>query len=141
MIYNNNLKKLRKANELIKKYLATEIRYNCNQWESCFIMNPFKITDKSSIHYNVSLSCVLDFNNKFKIDYIIRKVNYNHMLINLQKLKIKNTNTFFEISKYLKCDNYNCIRYFNTKTIMQIYRLILLCEFYDVDIDEYCDKK
>jgi len=71
----------------------------------------------------------------------IEKLDNKILLRNLNELKSKNNNTYKEIATYLQCDISTCQRYFKGTFKIPIDRLILLSEFYNIDIDKMCGKE
>lgn len=142
-MYKNNLKKLRNEKDLTQEELCKDLKLNrntYNNWERGIVMLPVDIADKLSIYYNVKLSCIFGIEQIIKYDYKIKKMNYNILLSNLTKLKQENKNTFDELGLYLKCTGATCQRYFTSKIKIPMDRLILLAEFYNIDLDKLCNK-
>lgn len=143
-MYFNNIKKLRNEKELTQEQISKELNVNrssYNNWERGIVMIPLDIADKLSLYYSVSLSCVLGIDKDIKYDKNIKKINYGMLLKNIKLLKEKNKNTYDEIGEYLKCTGATCQRYFKGIIKIPIDRLILLSEFYNVNLDKMCDKK
>lgn len=135
---------LREEFEYMQKYVAKYL--DCNRstyanWEIGNIILPLDIANKLAILYNVSLSYILGLNTIKKEKSDIRMIDYIYMRSKLNELKIINNNSFEEISKYIDTNRSTTNRYFNVKISMPTDKLILLCEFYNIEIDELCEIK
>lgn len=142
-MYLNNLKKLRNENEYTQEYVAKKLdtnRSTYNSWERGIVMLPIDIADKISLLYNVKLSYVLGIKDHSKLDFKIKKMNYDVLLDKLLKLKIEKNHTYKDIGKHLKCTAATCQRYFNGVFKIPMDRLVLLSQLYRIDIDELCGK-
>ena len=103
-------------------------------------MLPIEIADKISLLYNVKLSYVLGIKEYLRLDFKIKKIDYDFLLHNLQKLKKDNNQTYKDIGKFLNCAGATCQRYFNGVFKIPMDRLVLLSQFYKIDIDVLCGK-
>ncbi len=139
-----NLKYLRNEKELTQKALANILNVNQSTykgWESGFIMIPIIIADKLSVFYNVRLSSILGIEKISKTKKEINPMNYTEFLKNINKIKKERQMTFKKISVPLKCSESTCCNYFLGKIIIPMDRLILLANFYNVDLDKLCGKE
>ena len=59
----------------------------------------------------------------------------------LKELKVNNNDSYEKISRYINNNRSTTNRYFNGKVNIPIDKLILLCEYYNVDVDELCGTK
>ena len=135
---------LREEFEYTQKYVAKYL--DCNRstyanWETGNIILPLDIANKLAMLYNVSLSYILGLNTIKKEKSDIRMIDYIYMRSKLNELKIINNNSFEEISKYIDTNRSTTNRYFNGKISIPTDKLILLCEFYNIEIDELCGIK
>ena len=71
----------------------------------------------------------------------IKNIDYVYSRNRLNELKETNNNSFDEISKYIDTNRSTTNRYFNGKIKIPTDKLILLCEFYNIEIDELCGTK
>lgn len=143
-MYSNNLKRLRNEKEFTQKYVADILRCKrttYNNWERGVVMIPISIVDELSLLYKVSMTCILGLSKKIEYKEIINKMDYKTLLFNLNTLKKENKNSYEKIGKNIKCTGATCQRYFTGKITIPIDRLIMLCEMYEIDMDELCGKK
>lgn len=138
------IKKLRQEFEYTQEFVAGYL--GCNRstyanWEAGVIILPLEIAGKLSILYNVPLSYILDLGTFRFIGESIRTIDYMCMINKLNNLKITNKNSYRDISKYINTNKSTVNRYFNCKVKIPTDKLILLCEFYNVDIDDLCGIK
>lgn len=142
-MYLNNLKKLRENKDYTQKDIASMLNVNrstYNSWERGEVMIPIEMADKISMIYKVKLSYVLGIEKKYIAYPDIKEMNYDSFLEKLNALKKQNKNTYKEIGTSLNCASSTCQRYFKNEFKMPIDRLILICEFYGVEIDEILKK-
>lgn len=91
--------------------------------------------------YNVSLAYILGLDTHRLTGQIIKPIDYSYMINNLKKLKKRYNNSYDDISKYINTSRSTVNRYFNGKIKIPTDKLILLCEFYNADIDDLCGIK
>ena len=63
------------------------------------------------------------------------------MLENINNLKRENNHTIKYLANYLDCTISTCYRYFNGTIKLNINKLLLLKELYNVDLDKLCGKE
>ena len=139
-----NLKWLRNEQELTQKDIATKLNVNPStykNWENGVVMIPLDIADKLSVFYNVRLSCILGIEDISKNKKKINPMNYTFFLEKINLLKKENKNTFEEIGNFIKCSKSTCHDYFKGKIKIPMDRLILLANFYNIDVDKLCGKE
>ena len=59
----------------------------------------------------------------------------------LNELKVNNNDSYEKISRYINNNRLTTNRYFNGKVNIPTDKLILLCEYYNVGVDELCGTK
>ena len=143
-MYFQRTKMLREEFGYTQNYVAKYLKCSRStyaNWESGYIMLPLDIASKLSILYGVSISYVLGVNsikhndmNGFKIDYTFLKKKLN-------ELKKTNNNSYEEIALYTNVHLSTASRYFNGKIKVPTDKLILLCQFYNIEIEELCCEK
>ncbi len=142
-MYIQRLNKLRQEKEYSQQFVADKLNVNRStyaNWEIGNIIIPLNIADKLSLLYNVPISYVLGIGTIRLTDYKIKPINYDVLRSNLNKYKIESKHSFTSIAKYIDTDKSTCCRYFNGKIKIPTDKLILLCELYNVDIDDMCGK-
>lgn len=142
-MYLNNLKKLRENQEYTQNEVASMIKVNrstYNSWERGEVMIPIEKADELSLVYKVKLSYVLGIEKKYIVYPDIKEMNYDSFLEKLNALKKQNKNTYEEIGTFLNCASSTCQRYFKNEFKIPIDRLILICEFYKVNLDIMLNK-
>ncbi len=144
-MYLNNLKKLRNEREISQKELSEELNFNRNNyknWELGIVMIPLEYADQLSVYYNVRLSYVLGVDKQCNNhDVKIKKMNYDKMLKTLNNFKTSRKASYDTIATYIECAKSTCYSYFKGQTRIPIDRLILLADFFDIDLDKLCDKE
>lgn len=143
-MYFNNLKNLRIDNDFTQDYIATKLdskRGTYATWEKGTIMIPLEKADELSLLYKVRLSYILGLDKNYISKPNIKPINYKLLLENLYLLKAENKYTYEKIAEYLKCNRSTCQRYYNGTFTIPIDRLILLAEFFDIDLDKLCGKE
>lgn len=143
-MYLNNLKKLRQDSELTQNEIAEQFNINRNtykNWENGHIMIPLKYADKFSIYYHVRISYILGIDKDFKYISKIKKMNYDKMIKTLNNLKEARKVTYDTIASNIECAKSSCHSYFKGQTVIPIDRLILLADFFDIDLDKLCGKE
>lgn len=142
-MYMQRLNKLREEKEYSQKFVADKLGVNRStyaNWETGTIIIPLSIADKLSLLYNVPISYVLGLGTIRLPDYKIKPINYDKLRANLNKYKNESKHSFTNIAKYIDTDKSTCSRYFSGKIKIPTDKLILLCELYNVDIDDMCGK-
>ena len=71
----------------------------------------------------------------------IKPIDYEYLRNRLKELKEKYNNSYDDISKYIDTNRSTTNRYFNGKINIPTDKLILLCEFFNVDVDDLCGTK
>jgi len=143
-MYFQRLKNLREDNELKQEEIVSRLkckRSTYANWENGTIIVPLDIADELSIIYNVSLSYVLGLSNNRNINYKQKRIDYKFLRARLLSLKNENKHTYEIIADYIKTARSTCYRYFNGILLIPTDKLILLCELYNVDIDELSGKR
>lgn len=143
-MYLNNLKKLRQDSELTQNDIAKAFNINRNtykNWENGFVMIPLEYADKFSLYYKVRLSYILGIDKNFNYNPKIKKMNYDKMIKTLNDLKKSRKVSYDTLSSNIECAKSSCYSYFKRQTIIPIDRLILLAEFFDIDLDKLCGKE
>lgn len=138
------LRYLREEFEYTQEFVATYL--DCNRttyanWELGNIIVPLDMVGKLAILYNTSLSYILGLEQVELLKEKIKPIDYDYMRYNLRELKSKNNHSYARISRYIDTDKSTINRYFNGKIKIPTDKLILLCEFYDIEIDELCGTK
>lgn len=138
------LKYLREEFEYTQKFVAVYLE--CNRttyanWELGNIIVPLDVAGKLAILYNTPLSYILGLGQVKLVKEKIKPIDYELMRKNLKKLKIENNHSYEKISRYIDTNKSTTNRYFNGKIKIPTDKLILLCEFYDIEIDILCGTK
>lgn len=138
------LRYLREEFEYTQNFVATYL--DCNRttyanWELGNIIVPLDMVGKLAILYNTSLSYILGLEQAKLVKEKIKPIDYDYMRNNLRELKSKNNHSYARISRYIDTDKSTTNRYFNGKIKIPTDKLILLCEFYDIEIDKLCGTK
>ena len=143
-MYFPRIKALREEFEYTQQYVADYL--NCKRtayanWEIGYVILPLDMANKLAILYNVPISYVLGL-KKYKIDARkIKMINYEYMRNKLKELKEINNHSYSKISKYIDTNKSTVNRYFNGRISIPTDKLVLLCELYDIEIDELCGTK
>lgn len=143
-MYFQRARFLREEFEYTQEFVANYL--NCKRttyasWETGYIILPLDIASKLAILYNVPLSYVLGVKTIRSVNGRIKPINYVHMRNKLHRLKDKNNDSYEKISKFIDTNKSTTNRYFNGKIKIPTDKLISLCEFYDVEIDDLCGTK
>lgn len=139
-MYFQKIKYLREEFEYTQNYVADYLkckRSTYANWETGNIILLLDVANKLAILYNVPMSYILGI----KASYSPKKmkpINYEYMLKKLNLLKQENKQTYEEISKYIDTNRSTTNRYYNNKISIPIDKLILLCELYNIEIDDLC---
>ena len=126
--------------EFVAEYLECS-RSTYANWETGNIIIPLEIASKLAVLYNVPLSFILGVGTIHLVDEHIKKIDYDYLRNRLRELKEKQKSSFDEISEYIDTNRSTTNRYFNGKIKIPTDKLILLCEFFNVDVDDLCGTK
>ena len=143
-MYFQRIKHLREEFEYTQDYVAKYLWCNRStyaNWETGNIIIPLDIASKLAILYSVPLSFILGVGTIHSIPDKIKIIDYDYMRKKLKELKVNNNDSYEKISRYINNNRSTTNRYFNGKVNIPIDKLILLCEYYNVDVDELCGTK
>lgn len=137
------IKDLREDHDYSQKDVAEYLKVNRStyaSWENGDNYIPLKIVDKLSILYNVPISFLLGISKEKKHKNIV-PMDYENILITLNRIKKEKNYTYQKISDKIGVSKSNCYKYYKGIYTIPTSVFILLCEFNDVDIDEICSKQ
>lgn len=143
-MYFPRIRALREEFEYTQQSVADYLdikRTTYASWETGHIILPLDIANKLAILYNVSISYILGLENCNMDNRKIKMIDYEYMRNKLKELKEINNHSYSKISKYIDTNKSTVNRYFNGKISIPTDKLILLCELYDIEIDELCGTK
>ena len=143
-MYFPRTRALREEFEYTQKYVADYLkckRTTYASWETGHIILPLDIANKLAMLYNVPLSFILGTGNNKYSNKKIKEIDYIYLRNKLGELKDNSNDSFEKISKYIDTNRSTTNRYFNGKIKIPTDKLILLCEFYNIEIDELCGMK
>ena len=126
--------------EFVAEYLECS-RSTYANWETGNIIIPLEVASKLAVLYNVPLSFILGVGTIHLVDEQIKKIDYDYLRNRLRELKEKQKSSFDEISEYIDTNRSTTNRYFNGKIKIPTDKLILLCEFFNIDVDDLCGTK
>lgn len=126
--------------EFVAEYLECS-RSTYANWETGNIIIPLEVASKLAVLYNVPLSFILGVGTIHLVDEQIKKIDYDYLRNRLRELKEKQKISYDEISEYIDTNRSTTNRYFNGKIKIPTDKLILLCEFFNVDVDDLCGTK
>lgn len=141
---SQRIRALREEFEYTQKYVADYLkckRTTYASWETGHIILPLDIANKLAILYNVPLSFILGTGTIKYSNQKIKEIDYIYLRKKLSELKLNNNDSFEKISKYIDTNRSTTNRYFNGKIKIPTDKLILLCEFYNIEIDDLCGMK
>ncbi len=141
---SQRIRALREEFEYTQKFVADYLkckRTTYASWETGHIILPLDIANKLAMLYNVPLSFILGTGNNKYSNKKIKEIDYIYLRNKLGELKDNNNDTFEKISKYIDTNRSTTNRYFNGKIKIPTDKLILLCEFYNIEIDDLCGIK
>jgi len=141
---SQRIRALREEFEYTQKFVADYLkckRTTYASWETGHIILPLDIANKLAILYNVPLSFILGTGTIKYSNQKIKEIDYIYLRKKLSELKLNNNDSFEKISKYIDTNRSTTNRYFNGKIKIPTDKLILLCEFFNVDVDELCGTK
>ena len=126
--------------EFVAEYLECS-RSTYANWETGNIIIPLEVASKLAVLYNVPLSFILGVGTIHLVDEQIKKIDYDYLRNRLRELKEKQNSSYDEISEYIDTNRSTTNRYFNGKIKIPTDKLILLCEFFNIDVDDLCGTK
>jgi len=140
-MYFPRTRALREEFEYTQQFVADYL--NCKRttyesWETGHIILPLEIANKLAMLYKVPLSYVLGTDTMRFVKEENRFIDYEFMLNKFNELKKNNSDSYEDISKYIDTNKSTTYRYFCGKIKIPTDKLILLCEYYNVDIDDVC---
>jgi len=141
---SQRIRALREEFEYTQKFVADYLkckRTTYASWETGHIILPLDIANKLAILYNVPLSFILGTGTIKYSNKKIKEIDYIYLRNKLGELKDSNKDSFEKISKYIDTNRSTTNRYFNGKIKIPTDKLILLCEFYNIEIDDLCGMK
>jgi len=141
---SQRIRALREEFEYTQKFVADYLkckRTTYASWETGHIILPLDIANKLAMLYNVPLSFILGTGNNKYSNKKIKEIDYIYLRNKLGELKDNSNDSFEKISKYIDTNRSTTNRYFNGKIKIPTDKLILLCEFYNIEIDELCGMK
>jgi len=143
-MYFPRTRALREEFEYTQQFVADYL--NCKRttyesWETGHIILPLEIANKLAMLYKVPLSYVLGTDTMRFVKEENRFIDYEFMLNKFNELKKNNSDSYEDISKYIDTNKSTTYRYFCGKIKIPTDKLILLCEYYNVDIDDVCGVK
>ena len=135
---------LREEFEYTQQFVADYLkckRTTYASWETGHIILPLDVANKLAMLYNVPISFILGTGTIKYPNKKIKEIDYIYLRNKLRELKDKNKDSFEKISKYIDTNRSTTNRYFNGKIKIPTDKLILLCEFYNIEIDDLCGTK
>ena len=142
-MYFSKARMLRKQFNYTQEYVAKYLKCSRStyaNWETGNIMLPVDIAEKLSMLYNVPMSYILGYNNDNK-ECLIKPIDYDYMKSKLIEMKLKYKHSYYQIGKYIDTDKSTVQRYFTGKVKIPPDKLMLLCQLYELEIDELCGTK
>jgi len=143
-MYFPRIRALREEFEYTQQFVANYL--NCKRttyesWETGHIILPLDIANKLANLYNVPISYVLGTDTIRFVENQLENIDYCFMLKKFNNLKEYNNDSYEDISKYINNNKSTTYRYFSGKIKIPTDKLILLCEYYNVDIEDVCGVK
>ena len=141
---SQRIQHLREEFEYTQEFVAEYLECNRStyaNWETGNIILPLEVASKLAVLYNVPLSFILGVGTIHLVDEQIKKIDYDYLRNRLRELKEQQKSSFDEISDYIDTNRSTTNRYFNGKIKIPTDKLILLCEFFNVDVDDLCGTK
>jgi len=140
-MYFPRIRALREEFEYTQQFVANYL--NCKRttyesWETGHIILPLDIANKLANLYNVPISYVLGTDTIRFVENQLENIDYCFMLKKFNNLKEYNNDSYEDISKYINNNKSTTYRYFSGKIKIPTDKLILLCEYYNVDIEDVC---
>lgn len=141
---SQRIQHLREEFEYTQEFVAAYLECNRSTYanrETGNIIIPLEVASKLAVLYNVPLSFILGVGTIRLVDEQIKKIDYEYLRNRLRELKDRQDSSYDEISEYIDTNRSTTNRYFNGKINIPTDKLILLCEFFNVDVDELCGTK
>lgn len=141
---SQRIQHLREEFEYTQEFVAEYLECNRStyaNWETGNIIIPLEVASKLAVLYNVPLSFILGVGTIHLVDEQIKKIDYDYLRNRLRELKEQQKSSFDEISEYIDTNRSTTNRYFNGKIKIPTDKLILLCEFFNIDVDDLCGTK
>lgn len=143
-MYFPRIRALREEFEYTQQFVANYL--NCKRttyesWETGHIILPLDIANKLANLYNVPISYVLGTDTIRFVENQLENIDYCFMIKKFNNLKEYNNDSYEDISKYINNNKSTTYRYFSGKIKIPTDKLILLCEYYNVDIEDVCGVK
>ena len=143
-MYSQRIKHLREEFEYTQDFVADYLectRSTYANWETGNIIIPLDMASKLDILYNVPLSFILGVGTIHLVEGKVKPIDYDYMVNRLNELKEQNKDSYEKISKYIDNNRSTTNRYFSGKVHIPTDKLILLCEYYNVEVDDLCGTK
>jgi len=143
-MYFPRTRALREEFEYTQQFVADYL--NCKRttyesWETGHIILPLDIANKLANLYNVPISYILGTDTIRFVENQLENIDYDFMLKKFNSLKEHNNDSYEGISKYINNNKSTTYRYFSGKIKIPTDKLVLLCEYYNIDIDDVCGVK
>ena len=143
-MYFPRIRALREEFEYTQQFVANYL--NCKRttyesWETGHIILPLDIARKLANLYNVPISYVLGTDTIRFVDKPVKDIDYNFMINKFNELKKQNNHSYEDISSYIGNNKSTTYRYFCGKIKIPTDKLILLCDYYNISIDDVCETK
>jgi len=143
-MYFPRTRALREEFEYTQQFVANYL--NCKRttyesWETGHIILPLDIANKLANLYNVPISYILGTDTIRFVENQLENIDYDFMLKKFNSLKEHNNDSYEDISKYINNNKSTTYRYFSGKIKIPTDKLVLLCEYYNIDIDDVCGVK
>lgn len=143
-MYFPRTRALREEFEYTQQFVADYL--NCKRttyesWETGHIILPLDIANKLANLYNVPISYILGTDTIRFVENQLENIDYDFMLKKFNSLKDHNNDSYEDISKYINNNKSTTYRYFSGKIKIPTDKLVLLCEYYNIDIDDVCGVK
>lgn len=143
-MYFPRTRALREEFEYTQQFVADYL--NCKRttyesWETGHIILPLDIANKLANLYNVPISYMLGTDTIRFVENQLENIDYDFMLKKFNSLKEHNNDSYEDISKYINNNKSTTYRYFSGKIKIPTDKLVLLCEYYNIDIDDVCGVK
>ena len=143
-MYFPRTRALREEFEYTQQFVANYL--NCKRttyesWETGHIILPLDIANKLANLYNVPISYILGTDTIRFVENQLENIDYDFMLKKFNSLKEHNNDSYEDISKYINNNKSTTYRYFSGKIKIPTDKLVLLCEYYNVDIEDVCGVK
>jgi len=143
-MYFPRTRALREEFEYTQQFVANYL--NCKRttyesWETGHIILPLDIANKLANLYNVPISYILGTDTIRFVENQLENIDYDFMLKKFNILKEHNNDSYEDISKYINNNKSTTYRYFSGKIKIPTDKLVLLCEYYNVDIEDVCGVK